>query len=277
MPASVSRRIWRALWISDLHLGSKYAQVDAILDFLRTNRARSLYLVGDIVDGWELKRGWHWDRRTNTVIQKLLRLSRKGTRVTYITGNHDDFLEPYTGFRFGDIRLARHSVHRAADGRRYLVIHGHQFDGLTGMNRLLERLGASAYDWLLELNHHTSRIRRALGLGHWSLSAYLKDRTKSAVQYITEYETALRRLAESKGVDGVICGHIHRAELSRSGTMHYLNCGDWVESCTALAEDFDGSFHLIRHHENSLYGAGRGPGAPHAGPRALGDPLPLGA
>lgn len=277
MPASVSRRSWRALWISDLHLGSKHAQVDAILAFLRTNRARSLYLVGDIVDGWELRRGWHWDHRANTVIQKLLRLSRKGTRVTYITGNHDEFLEPYTGLRFGGVRLVRHAVHRAADGRRYLVIHGHQFDGLTGMNRLLERLGARAYDWLLELNHHTSQVRRALGLGHWSLAAYLKDRTKSAVQYITEYETALRRLAETRGMDGVICGHIHRAELSRSESIQYLNCGDWVESCSALAEDFDGSFHLIRHHENSVYGAGRGPWASDTGPCSLGDPFAIGA
>ena len=249
MPAPSRGRHCRAIWISDVHLGSKHAQVEALLTFLRQNQADYLYLVGDIIDGWELRRGWRWDDCSNTVIQKILRQSRKGTRVTYIIGNHDEFLEPYAGWRFGRLRLAREAIHRVADGRCYLVIHGHQFDGLTGMNRLLERLGSQLYQWALEINHHVHRVRRRLGLGYWSFAASLKARAKSAVTYITAYENALTRLAETRGVDGVICGHIHRAELARIGNFEYLNCGDWVESCTALAEDFEGTFHLLRHHQ----------------------------
>lgn len=248
MPASPRGRHWRALWISDVHLGSRYAQVGALLEFLRGHRAETLYLVGDFIDGWELRRGWRWDDQSNTVVQKILRLTRKGTRVIYITGNHDEFLEPYTGLRFGRLRLARQAIHRAANGRHYLVIHGHQFDGLTGMNRLLERLGSHAYEMALGLNHHLHRVRRRLGLGYWSFAGFLKSRAKAAVKYITRYESAIARLAEARGVDGVICGHIHRPERSRIGTLEYFNCGDWVESCTALAEDFDGAFHLLHWH-----------------------------
>ncbi len=268
---------WRALWISDIHLGSKYAQVDALLEFLRTNDARTLYLVGDIVDGWEFRRGWRWDGRANTVIQKILRKSRKGTRVVYVTGNHDEFLEPYTGYVFGGVRLVRQVVHRAADGRRFLVVHGHQFDGLTAMNRLLERVGARLYDGILELNHHFNRARRRMGLGYWSFAAYLKSRAKTAVQYVTDFETALTTLAESRGVDGVICGHIHRATMTHIGRTAYFNCGDWVESCTALAEDHEGNFRLIHFHENSVHGAGRGPGTHDAGDRRVGDAVAVGA
>jgi UDP-2,3-diacylglucosamine pyrophosphatase LpxH len=277
MPGPAPVRHWRALWISDVHLGCKYARVDALLDFLRRNHSRSLYLVGDFIDGWELRRGWHWDQRVNTVIQKILRQSRKGTRVTYVTGNHDEFLEPYTGLRFGTVRLVREAIHRAADGRRYLVVHGHQFDGLTSMNRLLERVGARIYDWVLGLNHMVNRLRSRLGLKHWSLAASLKGSTKAAIRYITEYEDALARLAERRGVDGVICGHIHRAEIARIGSLAYLNCGDWVESCTALAEDAGGNFHLITHHENPADGSGRGSGSSDAGHRGVGDAIAIGA
>jgi UDP-2,3-diacylglucosamine pyrophosphatase LpxH len=265
MDSAGDRRHWRTIWISDLHLGSRHAQAEALLAFLRRHRADQLYLVGDLVDGWELRRSWFWGDSYNTLLQKILRSSRKGTAVTYVTGNHDEFLEPFVGLRFGRIRLVREAIHVAADGKRYLVVHGHQFDGLTHFNRLLERLGARVYGWILTLNLWLNRLRRRLGMGYWSLSAYAKARTKSAVQYITRYEEAMARLAAARQVDGVICGHIHRAEMREIGGFRYLNCGDWVESCTALVEDQHGNFSLVQFHEDSVRGPGRGARPPDPG------------
>ncbi len=255
--ASANPRRWRAIWISDVHLGTRHAQVDALLDFLRTNRSEYLYFVGDLIDGWELRRSWFWSESHNTLIQKILRRDRKRSKVVYVTGNHDEFLESFTGLRFGGVRLVRDAIHTGADGRRYLVIHGHQFDGLTHFNRLLERLGSRLYGWVLDLNLWLNRLRRRLGLGYWSFAAYLKDRTKRAVQYVTSYELAMVRLAEARQVDGIICGHIHRPEMRRMGRLSYFNCGDWVESCTALVEDDAGTFSLIHFHEDLVYRAGR--------------------
>jgi UDP-2,3-diacylglucosamine pyrophosphatase LpxH len=273
----VVRYRWRSIWISDVHLGTRHAQVDALLEFLRDSRSEYLYIVGDLIDGWELKRKWFWNRSHNTLIQKLLRKQRKRTKVIYITGNHDEFLEPFLGLRFGGLCLVREAIHEAANGRRYLVVHGHQFDGLTHFNRLLERVGSGLYDWILELNLWLNRLRRRLGLGYWSLSAYLKQRAKQAVAYVSRYEAAMVRYAESKGVDGVICGHIHRAEIRRMGELEYLNCGDWVESCTALVEDHTGHFSLIRFHESALHDPGRGPRAHDPGARGASDPVTVGA
>jgi UDP-2,3-diacylglucosamine pyrophosphatase LpxH len=275
--ATAEIRRWRSIWISDVHLGTRHAQVDALLAFLKQNRSEYLYIVGDLIDGWELRRRWHWEAAYNTLIQKLLRKQRKHTRITYITGNHDEFLEEFTGLTFGGLTLAREAIHVAADGRRYLVIHGHQFDGLTHFNRLLERLGSRLYDWVLNLNQYLNRLRRQLGMGYWSFAAFLKAKAKGAVQYITEYEAAMVRLAATHRVDGIICGHIHRAEIRDLGGLAYLNCGDWVESCTALVEDFDGSISLIHFHENPVHGAGRGAGAHDPGPRGAPELVPLGA
>jgi UDP-2,3-diacylglucosamine pyrophosphatase LpxH len=268
MRATTRPTRWRSIWISDVHLGTRHAQVGPLLEFLRTTRSDYLYIVGDLVDGWELRKSWYWEDSYNTLIQKILRKNRKRTRVVYITGNHDEFLESFLGLRFGGLRLVREAIHEAADGRRYLVIHGHQFDGLTHFNRLLERVGSEVYNWILDLNLWFNRLRRRLGLGYWSLAAYLKSKAKSSVQYVTGYEEAMVRLAQAHQVDGIICGHIHRAEMRNIGGLEYLNCGDWVESCTALVEDFSGHFSLIHFHENSVHGAGRGSG-PHdsgAGP-----------
>ena len=213
----------------------------------------------------------------NTLIQKLLRKQRKRTRVVYVTGSHDEFLESFVGLRFGGLRLVRQAVHVAADGRRYLVIHGHQFDGLTHFNRLLERVGSRLYDWILDLNLWLNRLRRRLGLGYWSVSAYLKDKAKTAVQYVTDYETAMVSLAEAHQVDGITCGHIHRPKVRRVGALTYFNCGDWVESCTALVEDFEGNISLVHFHESPVHGAGRGTRAPDAGPRDPADLVAVGA
>lgn len=268
---------WRSIWISDVHLGTRHAQADALLAFLRDSRSEYLYIVGDLIDGWEMRRKWFWNESHNTLIQKLLRKQRKHTRVIYITGNHDEFLEPFLGLRFGGLRLAREAIHEAANGRRYLVVHGHQFDGLTHFNRLLERVGAGVYDWILDLNLWLNRLRRRLGLGYWSLSAYLKQRTKQAIQYVTRYEEAMVHYAETKGVDGIICGHIHRAEIQRVKGLEYMNCGDWVESCTALVEDQNGHFSLVRFHETALHDSGRGAWAHDPGARGAAVPFPVGA
>ncbi|MFN0180307.1 MAG: UDP-2,3-diacylglucosamine diphosphatase [Gemmatimonadales bacterium] len=267
---------WRSIWISDVHLGTKHAQADALLQFLRQHQSDYLYIVGDLIDGWELRRRWFWSDAHNTVIQKLLRKVRKRTRVTYIPGNHDEFLEPFVGVRFGGLRIAREVIHEAADGRRYLVVHGHQFDGLTHFNRLLERVGSALYDWILELNLWLNRLRRRLGLGYWSVSAYLKQRAKQAVQYVTQYEAAMVQLAKARGVDGIICGHIHRAEITSIGGFRYLNCGDWVESCTALVEDDTGHFTLVHFHAATVHDPERGTRAHDPGSGRPPDLIPVG-
>ena len=255
---------YRSIWISDVHLGSQHARTGPLLDFLRENDCRYLYLVGDIVDAWELKRKWRWSDETNTVIQKVLRKNRKATKVFYVHGNHDEFLADYNGLELGGLQFAERFIHTAADGKRYLVLHGHQFDGLVQFNRVLEKIGSHAYDLVLAFNLQFNRARRRLGFGYWSLSAYLKFKAKSAVKYVTNFEDAMSQMARRHDVDGIICGHIHRAEMRDMGGVRYLNCGDWVESCTAIAEDFDGKFHLITQHQNAHDGAGVGQGAHNA-------------
>jgi UDP-2,3-diacylglucosamine pyrophosphatase LpxH len=252
------KKQFRSVWISDIHLGTKHAQVDALLDFLRDHDCRYLYLVGDFFDGWQLQSKWHWQDNYNVLIQKLLRKSRKETRIIYITGNHDEFLEQFLGMNFGSVTIAREVIHTAANGKKYLVLHGHQFDGLTQFNRLLEKIGTRLYDWILDFNLHFNLVRRSLGFGYWSLAAYLKSKAKSAVKYITEYEETIVQMARKQNVQGVICGHIHRAEMKTIGGVEYLNCGDWVESCTALVEDFDGTIRLLNFHENDVLRARRG-------------------
>jgi UDP-2,3-diacylglucosamine pyrophosphatase LpxH len=261
----------RAVWISDVHLGTKHAQVSALLDFLRQHECEQLYLVGDLIDGWELRHKWYWRDEYNVLIQKLLRKSRKETRITYITGNHDEFVEQFLGLRFGRVTLARQAIHTGLDGRRYLVIHGHQGDGVMHFNRLLDRVGSRIYQHLLDLNLYFNRVRRRLGFGYWSLSAYLKFKAKRAVKYVNDYEVALAQMARRQKLDGVICGHIHRAEIKRVEGVQYLNCGDWVESCTALVEDLDGTIRLIHFHENNVLHSGGGPGTPDPGDGRPGD------
>ena len=256
---------YNAIWISDLHLGSRHSQTELLLSFLHHNECRHLYLVGDIVDGWELRRRWLWSTEANTVIQKILRMNRKQTRVTYVFGNHDEFMEQFVGLSLGGVRLVERAIHEGIDGRRYLVLHGHQLDGLVLFNRLLERVGARLYDWILEFNLHLNRLRRRMGFGYWSVAAYLKFQAKGAVRYVTQYEEAMVRIARQAGVEGVICGHIHRAEIRTVHGFEYLNCGDWVESCTALAEDFEGNIHLLKLHESGARGATRDSGSDDPG------------
>jgi UDP-2,3-diacylglucosamine pyrophosphatase LpxH len=268
---ATERKQYRSVWISDIHLGTKHAQVDALLDFLRDVDCKYLYLVGDFFDGWQLQSKWHWQDNYNVLIQKLLRKSRKDTRIIYITGNHDEFLEQFVGMNFGSVTIAREVIHTTANGKKYLVLHGHQFDGLTHFNRVLEKIGTRLYDWILDFNLYFNRVRRRLGFGYWSVAAYLKSKAKSAVKYVTEYEETIVQMARKHNACGVICGHIHRAELKKIGNVEYLNCGDWVESCTALVEDFAGNIQLLNLHETDVLRAGRGPRAHDAGDGREGD------
>ena len=236
----------RALFISDLHLGTRNAQASALLDFLRSVDAEVIYLVGDIVDFWKVRRGPHWPQTHNDVIQKLLRKVRKGSDVIFIPGNHDEGLRDYCGMQFGGVRLERNTVHTTAQGRRYVVMHGDEFDVVVRTAKWLAFLGDRGYEAALWMNTPLNWVRRSLGLGFWSLSAYLKYRVKSAVSFIGAFEEAVAAEARRHGADGIICGHIHHASDRMIDGVHYLNCGDWVESCTALVETCDGEMRILR-------------------------------
>jgi len=235
----------RALFISDLHLGTRGCQADKLLDFLRDYEADLIYLVGDIVDGWQLKSTWYWPQSHNDVMQKLLRKARKGARMIYVPGNHDEFMRDFYGIHFGGIEVIEKTVHVTAAGHRFLVIHGDLFDVVIRHARWLALLGNRAYDLAIMLNTHFNSIRRLLGLPYWSLSRWIKLRVKNAVNFIGEFEKTLSKEARRHDVDGVICGHIHHPVIRTFDGLTYVNCGDWVESCTAAVEHFDGRFEII--------------------------------
>lgn len=245
MQPDIGVRHYRSIWISDVHLGTRGCQADLLLDFLRCHESEYLYLVGDIVDGWWLKRSWYWPQAHNDVVQKLLRRARKGAKVFYIPGNHDEAFREYIGLNFGGVAVVEDAVHTTADGRRLLVIHGDQFDAVVKYAKWLAHLGDGAYTALLGINTWFNYVRRKLGFTYWSLSAYLKHRVKNAVEYIGDYEKALAEEARRRNVDGVICGHIHSAEMRPMEGVLYCNDGDWVESCTALVEHESGELEII--------------------------------
>ncbi|NEI47697.1 UDP-2,3-diacylglucosamine diphosphatase [Rhizobium leguminosarum] len=238
-------RHFRTLFISDVHLGSKAAKADFLLDFLRHHEADTIVLVGDIVDGWRLKRSWYWPQVCNDVVQKLLRKARKGTRVVYIPGNHDEFLRAFPGMHFGGIEVVERMMHDGADGKKYLILHGDEFDVVVRNARLLAYLGDWAYDTAIRINIILAAVRRRLGMPYWSFSAWAKLQVKHAVNFIGEFERVVAEEARKNGADGVICGHIHHAIIQDMDGIRYINTGDWVESCTAVAEHEDGTFELI--------------------------------
>jgi UDP-2,3-diacylglucosamine pyrophosphatase LpxH len=238
------RRV-RTVWISDLHLGTRGCNAEMLLDFLASIECETLYLVGDIVDGWRLSRGWYWPDAHNEVVRRVLKMAHRGTRVVLIAGNHDEMLRPYAGMTFGGVELALDTIHRTADGRRLLVTHGDGFDGVVLYARWLAFLGDAAYAVLLRANRWVNLVRRQFKLPYWSLSAYMKMRVKNAVQFICDFEEAVAHAARDMGVDGVVCGHIHCAEIRQIGDVTYYNDGDWVESCTALVEDFTGAMSIV--------------------------------
>ena len=245
-PKSQSGRRVRAAWISDVHLGTRTSNADALLRFLRDYECEKLYVVGDLIDIWQLRRGRYWPQQHNDVIQKILRKARKGVPVIYIPGNHDEFVSTFAG-AYGNISIQPHAIHNTADGRRLLTIHGHELDTVVQNAKWLAYLGDAGYQFLLSLNPAINFVRRRFGLGYWSLSAYAKKHVKDAVNFIGEFEKAIVRYAEKFCVDAVLCGHIHSAAIHQLGGVTYYNCGDWVESCTALVEHDNGVIELVRY------------------------------
>jgi UDP-2,3-diacylglucosamine pyrophosphatase LpxH len=239
------KRKFRTVWISDIHLGTRGCNATLLIDFLASVECETLYLVGDIIDGWRLKKGWYWPDAHNEVVRRILKIAHRGTRVVYVVGNHDAMLRDYAGMSFGGIEIREDAIHDCLDGRRLLVTHGDAYDGIVLFARWLAVLGDTAYTWLLRANVVFNRARRMLGMPYWSLSAYLKHRVKNAVQFIGRFEDAVVQEAQKQGVDGVICGHIHSAEIRTFGDFTYYNDGDWVESCTALIEDRLGAFSIL--------------------------------
>jgi UDP-2,3-diacylglucosamine pyrophosphatase LpxH len=236
---------YRTVFISDVHLGTRGCQAELLLDFIRHIDCDTLYLVGDIIDGWRLRSGWYWPQAHNDVVQKVLRMARRGVKVVYIPGNHDEAGRSYCGVHFGGVVVAMDAIHETADGRRFLVTHGDEFDGVVQHAKWLAFLGDWSYRTVLALNTGFNLLRRRLGFGYWSLSAFLKVKVKNALQFIENFELAVADEARRRGVDGVICGHIHKAEMRAIGNVLYVNDGDWVESCTALVEHENGELEIL--------------------------------
>ena len=240
---------FRTVFISDVHLGFRGCSAEYLLDFLHSFEADTLYLIGDIIDLWSLKKSFFWPQAHNNVIRTILGKAKNGTRVVYIPGNHDSVFREYDGMQFGNVEIRREAIHETADGRRLLVLHGDEFDSVIKASPLLEALGNRAYAFVLRLNRYVNFFRRRFGFPYWSIAAYLKHKVKDAVAYIAHFETALADEAKRRGLDGAVCGHIHRAEVTNMHGVLYCNDGDWVESCTTLTEDFDGRLSLLRWTE----------------------------
>src|SRR6266404_9806194 len=240
---SVAQR-FRTAWVSDVHLGTRTSNALALLEFLRDYDVATLYIVGDLIDVWQLRRGIYWPQPHNDVIQKILRKARKGTHVIYIPGNHDEFVAGFEGV-YGNITIQKHGIHKTADGRRILVLHGHELDTVVQNAKWLAFAGDVGYQFLLSLNPAINFVRRRFGLGYWSLSAYAKKRVKDAVSFIGRFEEEIVRYAQTFCVDAVLCGHIHSACVRQIGRLTYYNCGDWVETCSAMIESEDGVIKIV--------------------------------
>jgi UDP-2,3-diacylglucosamine pyrophosphatase LpxH len=244
---------FRAVWISDVHLGLRACKAELLLDFLKSVESEQLYLVGDIIDLWNMKSGWYWPELHNQVVQKVFSKAKHGTEVIYVPGNHDEVFRDYAGSLFGGIKVMSEAVHETADGRRLLVLHGDELDSVVKHNRWLAVIGSQAYEWLLAVNRWVNFVRRRLGFRYWSLASYLKQQVKNAVKYISNFEQAMVHEARRRQVDGVICGHIHKAAIEHFGDVLYCNDGDWVESCTALVEHHDGRLEIIHWADESVW------------------------
>ena len=251
LPKSPKKDIkhFRTIWISDLHLGTPGCQAKRLLEFLKATESETLYLVGDIIDGWQLKRRWYWDQTHNNIVQTVLKKAKKGTNVIFVPGNHDEAARQFIELDFGGIQVRDELVHTTADGKRMLVLHGDRFDGVIACAQWLAYLGDSMYTVILKVNQVFNQWRARAGLPYWSLSQYLKSKVKNAVSYITKFEDALADEARKRGLDGVICGHIHKPEIRHIDGIIYCNDGDWVESLSALVEEADGELRLITWHD----------------------------
>jgi UDP-2,3-diacylglucosamine pyrophosphatase LpxH len=244
---------FRSIWISDVHLGTKSCKAEFLLDFLKHTESQHLYLAGDIIDFWNLRNGWNWPALHNRVVQTVMEKAARGTDVVYVPGNHDEVFREHIGRVFGGVRVVADALHDTADGRRLLVLHGDEFDAIVKNSKWLAVLGSGIYDMLLYLNRWVNFFRRAFGLRYWSLAAFLKQKTKGAVNFISSFEQALVHEARRRGADGIVCGHIHKAAMEYYDDFLYCNDGDWVESCTALVEHLDGSLAVIHWADESVY------------------------
>jgi UDP-2,3-diacylglucosamine pyrophosphatase LpxH len=240
---------FRAIWISDVHLGTTGCQAQRLLEFLRATESETLYLVGDIIDGWQLKRRWYWEQAHNDVVQTVLKKAKKGTQVIFVPGNHDEAIRQFIDLDFGGIRVRDELVHTTAQGKRMLVLHGDRFDGVIACAKWLAFVGDNLYTMILKWNQWLNSARARAGLPYWSLSQYLKLKVKNAVSYITSFENALAAEARRRGLDGVICGHIHKPEIRDIDGIRYCNDGDWVESLSALVEETSGELRLVTWQE----------------------------
>ncbi len=242
----MKKKKYRSVFISDVHLGTKYSNAEKLMEFLKETEADKYYLVGDIIDGWMMRKKVYWPQEHNNVIQFFLKQSKKSVEIIFVTGNHDEFLREYAGTEMGNIKLVNEIVHRGENGLDYLVIHGDQFDLVTKNARWLAYIGGWAYDRMIDLNLRLQQLYAVLGINGFSLSAWAKSNVKEAVNFIGDYENVVADAAKRRGVDGVIAGHIHSVADKYIGDIHYLNCGDWVESCTAIVEHHNGKFEIIR-------------------------------
>lgn len=245
VPNKPKRQRYRTIWISDTHLGTRGCKANFLLHFLKSTQCETLYLVGDIIDGWQLRKGLYWSQDQSDVIRRVLKIAKKGTNVVYIPGNHDEGLRDYIDVNLAGISVTADAIHTTADKRKLLVMHGDQFDSVVLYAKWLAFLGDRSYQFLLRLNTVLNTVRTKFGLPYWSLSAFLKLRVKNAVEFISRFEDAVCHAAAQRGVDGVVCGHIHHAEIKQIGDITYYNDGDWVESCTALVEHFDGTLEIL--------------------------------
>lgn len=247
--ANSKRRRFRTIWISDIHLGTRGCNADMLIDFLDSTDSETLYLVGDIIDGWRLRKRFYWPASHNDIVWRILKRAKRGTRIVYIPGNHDEMLRPYAGLHFGGVEIQRNAVHETADGRRLLVLHGDEFDTIMLAHRWLAYVGDAAYETLMRLNYGVNKIRNLFGLPYWSLSKMAKHKVKNAIEFISKFEEIVAHEAGQRGVDGVVCGHIHTADIRDIEGVEYYNDGDWVEGCTALVEHFDGRMEVLHWAE----------------------------
>ena len=248
-PEGHQRRGYRTIWISDVHLGTRGCNAPLLIDFLDHTDSETMYLVGDIIDGWRLKKKLFWPPEHNDIVWRILKRAKRGTRVVYIPGNHDEMMRPFAGLNFGGVEIQRAAFHTTADGRRLMVLHGDEFDAIMLAHRWLAFVGDTLYHVMMGLSSWVNRIRGLLGMPYWSLSKAAKHKVKNAVEFISKYEEVVARAAGERGVDGVVCGHIHTAEIRRFDSIEYYNDGDWVEGCTALVEHFDGRMELLHWAE----------------------------
>lgn len=240
------KKRYRSIFISDVHLGTRHSNAEKLLEFLKSTEADRYYLIGDIIDGWMMRKKVYWPQEHNNVVQFFLKQSKKDIKVIYITGNHDEFLREYSGTIMGNIQIVDNIIHTGVDGKRYLVIHGDQFDLVTMNAKWLAMIGGWLYDRMIDFNRHLQSIYNILGINGFSLSAWAKSSVKEAVNFIGDYEKVVADAAKRRCVDGVVCGHIHHANICSFDNIEYMNCGDWVESCTAIVEYDNGKFEIIR-------------------------------